>query len=83
MTEPYFLDDPLMLSGDIFDQKVEIGEKDIEKSGLDLGFGFKVNEYRNRFGYRYINSKTSTDASFTGTSTSGEEGKKIETSLIN
>ena len=83
ITEPYFRDSPLSLSGDIFDQNTEIGEKDIEKRGLDIGVGFRLNEYRNRFGYRYTNSKTSTGSSFTGTSISGEEGKEIETSLFN
>ena len=83
ITEPFFQDTPLSLSGDIFDQKTEIGQKDIEKQGFDIGFGFKYYDYRNRFGYRYVTSKTTTDDSFTGTSISGEEGIEIETSLLN
>ena len=83
ITEPYFQDTPLSLSGDIFDQEIEIGQKDIEKQGFDIGFGFKYYNYRNRFGYGYSSSKTTTDESFTGTSISGEEGIEIETSLIN
>ena len=83
ITEPYYQDTPLSLSGDIFDQETEIGQKDIEKQGLDMGLGYKYHDYRNRFGYRYTSSKTITDESFTGTSISGEEGIEIETSLIN
>ena len=83
ITEPYFQDTPLSLSGDIFDQETEIGQKDIEKQGFQIGVGFKISEYRNRFSYKYTSSKTTTDANFTGTSTSGEEGIEIETSLLN
>ena len=83
ITEPYFQDTPLSLSGDIFDQEREIGQKDIEKQGFEIGLGFKYYDYRNRFGYRYISSKTTTDDTFTGTSISGEEGIEIETSLLN
>ena len=83
ITEPFFQDTPLSLSGDVFDQETEIGQKDIEKQGFDIGFGFKYYDYRNRFGYRYTSSKTTTDDSFTGTSISGEEGIEIETSLLN
>ena len=83
ITEPYFQDTPLSLSGDIFDQEIEIGQKDIEKQGFQVGIGFRLNDYRNKFGYRYTSSKTTTDADFTGTSISGEEGIEIETSLVN
>ncbi len=83
ITEPFFQDTPLSLSGDIFDQKTEIGQKDIEKQGFEIGFGFNYYDYRNRFGYRFMSSKTTTDDSFTGTSISGEEGIEIETSLLN
>ena len=83
VTEPYFQDTPLSLSGDIFDQETEIGQKDIEKNGFEIGLGFSYYDYFNRFGYRFISSKTTTDDSFTGTSISGEEDIEIETSLIN
>ncbi len=83
ITEPFFQDTPLALSGDIFDQEKEVGDKDIEKQGFDIGFGFNYYDYRNRFGYRYVSSKTTTDDTFTGTSISGEEGIEIETSLLN
>ena len=83
ITEPFFQDTPLSLSGDIFNQETEIGDKDIEKQGFDIGFGFKYYDYRNRFGYRIVTSKTTTDDTFTGTSISGEEGIEIETSSLN
>ena len=83
ITEPYFQDTPLSLSGDIFDQEIEIGQKDIEKQGFQVGIGFKLNDYRNNFGYRFTSSKTTTDDDFTGTSISGEEGIEIDTSLVN
>ena len=83
LTEPYFQDTPLSLSGDVFDQETEIGQRDIEKVGFEVGLGFGLYDYRNRFGYKYVSSKTTTDSSFTGTSVSGEEGIEIETSLLN
>ena len=83
ITEPSYKDSPLSLSGDIFDQQREVGQKDIDLTGLEIGLGFRLSDYRNRFGYRYTTSKTTTDDKFTGTSTSGEEGIEIETSLIN
>ncbi len=83
ITEPYYQDTPLSLSGDIFDQQREVGQKDIDLTGIEIGLGFRLSDYRNRFGYRYTTSKTTTDDNFTGTSTSGEEGIEIETSLIN
>ena len=82
ITEPYFQDTPLSLSGDIFEQEIEIGQKDIKKSGFDIGLGFRLNDYRNTFGYRFMSSKTTTDSNFTGTSISGEEGMEIDTSLL-
>ena len=36
ITEPFYQDTPLSLSGDIFDQKVEVGQKDIEKQGFEI-----------------------------------------------
>ena len=71
------------MSGDIFNQQREIGDRDIEKSGLEIAVGFKFYEYFNSFGYSLSNSKTTTDDDYTGTSISGEEGIEIETSLIN
>ena len=69
----------ISLSGDIFDQQREVGQKDIDLTGLEIGLGFRLNDYRNSFGYRYTTSKTTTDNNFAGTSTSGEEGIEIET----
>ncbi len=82
LTQPYFQDTPLSLSGDIFDQKVERGDKDIEKQGIDFGLGFSFKDYFNRFGYTYQNSETKTGSNFTGASISGEEGTEIVTSLV-
>ena len=82
ITEPYFRDTPLSLSGDIFDQEKEVGDKDIKKQGFEFGLGFKINDYRNRFGYGFVSSKTTTDDDFSGTSISGEEGIEIDTSLL-
>ena len=82
ITEPYFRDTPLSLSGDIFDQEKEVGDKDIKKRGFEFGLGFKLNDYRNRFGYGFVSSKTTTDDDFSGTSISGEEGIEIDTSLL-
>ena len=50
--------------------------------GFDIGLGFRLNDYRNTFGYRFMSSKTTTDSNFTGTSISGEEGMEIDTSLL-
>ena len=57
ITEPYFLDTPLLVATDIFDQKTERDDKNFDKQGISLGFGYKSNGYFNNFGYSYENSK--------------------------
>lgn len=82
ITEPYFLDTPLLVAADIFDQKTERDDKNFDKRGMILGIGYKSNGYFNNFGYSYVNNKTTVDSDSTATSTSGEEGKDIVTSAI-
>ena len=81
ITQPYFQDLPLYLSGDIFDETIEQTDKDIDKSGFQSGIGFDRKGYFNKFTYSYTLSETKS-TSTTATSTSGEEGIEIITSSI-
>ena len=82
ITEPYFRDRPLYLSGDLFDEKIEQDDKDIDKSGMQIGIGFKKRHYFNKFKYSFVESETSVSTSSAALSTSGEEGKEIITSSL-
>ena len=83
ITEPYFRDKPLLLSGNIFDQTNERGDRDIDKTGMSFAFGFDVKEYFNKFSYSFVESKTTTSSSSTASSVSGEEGIEVQTSSLN
>ena len=82
ITEPYFQDRPLHLSGDIFDEKIEQDDKDIDKAGVEVGVGVRNRDYFNKFMYSYVESETSESTSNASTTISGEEGKAIITSSV-
>ncbi len=84
MTEPYFLDRPLSLFGNVFDQESENDKGDIKSnsSGFDIGFGFKSNEISQKITYRLIRSETTTSSTSTAASVTGEEGVEIITSSV-
>ena len=84
MTEPYFLDRPLSSSFNIFNVSSENTKGDIKSdtSGFDLGLGIKKDNFFQKLGYSYSSSETTTSASSTALSTTGEEGVEIITSSI-
>ncbi len=82
ITEPYFQDKPLLLSGNIFDQTNERGDREIEKTGMSFAFGFDVKEYFNKFSYSFVESKTTNISSSSASSLSGEEGIEVQTSSL-
>ena len=84
MTEPYFLDRPLALFGNIYDQESENSKGDVKssKTGFDFGVGYKLNDLFQSIKYNFSTSKTNTSSASTAASETGEEGKEIATSSI-
>ena len=84
VTEPYFLDRHLSLFGNIFDQESENSRGDVKtnKTGFDLGVGFKLNDFSQRFKYNLSSSETTTSSTSLAASVTGEEGKEITTSSV-
>ena len=84
VTEPYFLDRHLSLFGNIYDQESENSKGDVKtnKAGFDLGIGLKLNDISQTIKYNYSTSETTTAATSTAASDTGEEGKEITTSSI-
>ena len=84
VTEPYFLDRHLSLSGDIFNQETENTAGDIKSSikGLSFGVGFKNENTLQNFNYKISTSNTTTSANSNANSQTGEEGLDIVTSSI-
>ena len=84
VTEPYFLDRHLSLFGNIFDQESENYRGDVKtnKTGFDLGVGFKLNDFSQRFKYNLSSSETTTSSTSLAASVTGEEGKEITTSSV-
>ena len=84
VTEPYFLDRHLSLFGNIYDQESENSKGDVKtnKTGFDFGVGFKLNDISQTIKYNFSTSETTTAATSTAASDTGEEGKEITTSSI-
>ncbi len=84
VTEPYFLDRHLSLFGNIFDQESENSKGDVKtnKTGINFGVELKLNDISQSIKYNFSTSETTTAATSTAASETGEEGKKIETSSI-
>lgn len=77
ITEPYLFDRNLLGSFDVFKEETEYTGVDLERTGIDLGFGFSAaDNYRHRFGYLLAETKTTT-TSKNARSTSGDEGSKM------
>ncbi len=83
-TEPYFLDRHLSLFGSVFDQESENSKGDVKnnKTGLDFGLGFKLNDLSQTIKYNYSTSETTISSTSTAASETGEEGKEITTSSM-
>jgi outer membrane protein insertion porin family len=84
ITEPYFMDRSLALSGNIFNENSENSKGDVKftAKGLGFGIGFKSNNLSQNFDYNFLTSKSTTSATSTAASETGEEGIEIITSSI-
>ena len=84
ITEPYFMDRSLALSGNIFNENSENSKGDVKYSakGFGFGIGFKSNNWSQNFDYNFLTSKSTTSATSTAASETGEEGVEIITSSI-
>jgi len=84
VTDPYFLDRHLSLSGDVFNQERENQKGDVKYStqGFNVGFGFKQENISQNFNYKISTSKSTTLSTSTADSSTGEEGKDIISSSI-
>ena len=82
ITNPYFLDRPLSISGDLYNQETENTKGDIKSSssGFGFGFGIKKNNVIQRINYNYYISETTTSITSSTASSTGEEGVEIITS---
>jgi len=78
-TEPYYLNKPIALSGDIFNQETENTKGDIKASqfGFGLGLGIRQALEAHKFNYTFSENSTTKAASSTASSLTGEEGKKV------
>ena len=84
VTEPYFLDRHLSLSGNVLNQERENQKGDIKYTTqvLGFGFGFKQENISQNFNYNISKSKSTTSSTSTANSSTGEEGKDITSSSI-
>ena len=84
ITEPYFMDRSLALSGNIFNENSENSKGDVKYSakGFGFGIGFKSINLSQNFDYNFLTSKSTTSATSTAASETGEEGIDIITSSI-
>ena len=84
ITDPYFLDRPLSISGELYNEETENTKGDIKSSssGLGVGFGLKKDSLFQKFKYNYYISESTTSVASTAASSTGEEGKEIKTSSL-
>ncbi len=84
ITEPYYLNRPLSLSSDIYNQETENTKGDIKSSrtGFGIGLGVSKKNVFQKVSYNYSASETTTATSSTAASSTGEEGIEIITSSI-
>ncbi|MDA7545991.1 outer membrane protein assembly factor BamA [Alphaproteobacteria bacterium] len=83
-TNPYFMDRPLSISFDIYNEESENTKGDVESSssGFALGLGTKNNQWYKQLKYNYYSSETTTSTTSTANSITGEEGEEIITSSM-
>ena len=84
VTNPYFLNRPLSISTDLYNQVTENIKGDIKSSssGLGLGLGTKKGSLYQKLNYNYSSSETTTSTTSTAASSTGEEGVEIITSAF-
>ena len=84
ITNPYFLDRPLSISGDVYNEEKENTAGDIKSSstGFGLGFGIKKNTLLQKLNYNLYISESTTSSTSTAASSTGEENVEIITSAL-
>ena len=84
ITNPYFLNRPLSISGDLYNQDSENTKGDIKSSssGLGVGLGAKKGTIFQKINYNYYSSETTTSSTSTAASSTGEEGLETITSAL-
>jgi outer membrane protein insertion porin family len=84
LTEPYFSDRHISLSGNIFNQETENQKGDVKttSTGLGIGIGFKEENITQSFKYNIDTTKSTTSLTSTANSITGEEGKDLLSSSI-
>jgi outer membrane protein assembly factor BamA len=77
LTEPYFLDRHLSLSGNVFNQERENQKGDVKYStkGLSFGFGFKQENISQNFNYKISTTKSTTSPGSTADSSNRRRRK--------
>ena len=84
MTEPYFMNRPISLSSDIYNQENENSAGDVksDRSGISFGLGVKEDLKFHSLSYNFSESQTTTSSTSAALSNTGEEGINIITSSI-
>ena len=82
ITEPYFMDRSISLSSDIYNQETENSAGDVksDRSGISFGLGVKEDLKFHSLSYNLSESQTTTSATSSALSSTGEEGVNIVTS---
>ena len=83
-TDPYFMDRPLSISFDVYNEESENTKGDVKSSssGVGVSLGLKSNSWYQQLKYNYYSSETTTSSTSTANSITGEEGLEITTSAI-
>ena len=83
-TDPYFLNRPLSISFDVYNEESENSKGDVKSSssGVGVSLGLKSNSWYQQLKYNYYSSETTTSSTSTASSITGEEGLEIITSAM-
>ena len=84
VTDPYFLNRPLSISFDVYNEESENSKGDVKSSssGVGVSLGLKSNSWYQQLKYNYYSSETTTSSTSTASSITGEEGLEIITSAM-
>ena len=84
ITEPYFLNRPMSISTNIYNEESENSKGDIKTDEFGFGLGLSTKEklITHSLGFSFAESSSTTSTTSTATSVTGEEGINIITSSI-
>ena len=84
VTDPYFMNRPLSISFDVYNEESEnsLGDVKSSSSGVGVSLGLKSNSWYQQLKYNYYSSQTTTSSTSTANSITGEEGLEIITSAM-